>query len=117
MKSPSKRLAANRTDSTPIAADAVRHWESVQSRLVPIIGESGFLVLFARSLHRARAEHPWLAREAAPGNVPYSMLKASIESQPPESATQGSRALMGHFNELLIALIGQDLVSRLLRPA
>lgn len=110
-------MAPNAADSHAIAADAVRSWESVQSQLAPIIGESGFRVLFARSLHRARAEHPWLAREAAPGSVPFSMLKASIESQPPERATQGSRALMDHFNELLIALIGRDLVSRLLSRA
>ena len=111
-----ERIAPNPMDSHPIAADAVRTWESVQSRLAPIIGESGFRVLFARSLHRARGEHPWLAREPAPEDVPFSMLKASLESQPLERAAQGSRALMDQFNELLVALIGKDLVTRLLGP-
>jgi len=89
----------------------------VQSRLAPIIGESGFRVLFARSLHRARGEHPWLAREPAPGDLPFSMLKASLEAQLPDLAGQGSRALMDHFKELLVALIGEDLMDRLLGPA
>lgn len=103
-------------DSRPIAAAAVLQWQTVQSRLAPIIGESGFRVLFARSLHRARGQHPWLARESAPSDVPFSMLRASIEAQPPDLASLGSRALMDHFNELLVALIGKDLVNRLLGP-
>ena len=117
MKSPPERIAPDAAESRPIAAGAVRDWESIVTRLTPIIGESGFRVLFARSLHRARAEHAWLAREPASGDAPFAMLRASLESQPPERATQGSRALMGHFQELLIALIGKDLVSRLLDPA
>ena len=116
MKSPAKRAIPRHPDSRPIAADALRRWESVQSRLVPIIGESGFRVLLARSLHRARGEHAWLAREAAPGDAFFPMLKASLENQPPERAALGRRALQDHFNELLIALIGKDLVTRLLDP-
>ena len=103
-------------DALAIAAAAVRSWDSVQSRLAPIIGEDGFRVLFARSLHRARIEHPWLAREPVKADVPFSTLKASLESQTPERAEDGSRALMTQFNELLNALIGETLAARLLRP-
>ena len=111
-----KRAAQTLLDSRPIAAAAILEWEAVQSRLAPIIGESGFRVLFARSLHRARGEHPWLSREPAPGDVPLQMLRASLEAQLPELATLGSRALMENFDELLVALIGEDLVRRLLGP-
>ena len=100
-----------------MAAQAVLVWESVQSRLAPIIGESGFRVVFARSLHRARGEHPWLAREPAAGDAPFAMLKASMETQPAERAAQGNRVLTEHFHTLLIALIGKDLMTRLLSPA
>lgn len=89
-------------------------WEQVQSRLAPVIGEDGFRVLFARSLHRARIDHPWLALEAAEDNAPFSMLKASLGSQTHARAEEGSRALMNHFNELLNSLIGKDLAARLL---
>jgi hypothetical protein len=88
----------------------------VRSRLAPIIGEDGFRVLFARSLHRARIEHPWLAREPVPGDVAFSTLKASLESQTPELAAHASRALVANFNDLLHALIGEELASRLLGP-
>ena len=42
------------------------------------------------------------------------MLKASLESQTPERAKVGNRALMAQFNELLNALIGEQLAARLL---
>ena len=89
----------------------------MQSRLAPILGEDGFRVLFARSLHRARADHPWLAREAVKGTVAISMLKASLGSQPPALAEEGNRALMNHFNALLNSLIGKELAARLLAAA
>ncbi len=104
-------------DAPAIAATAILTWGSVQSRLAPIIGEDGFHVLFARSLHRARVEHPWLAREAVQADNPFSTLKASLESQTTERAAEGSRALMAQFNELLGALIGEDLAGRLMGAA
>ncbi len=107
-------------DSSPppeLAADIVRHWHFVQSRLAPILGEDGFRILFARSLHRARLEHPWLAREPKAGNDALSALKASLEAESPERATSASRALMAHFNDLLHSLIGEALATRLLSPA
>lgn len=103
-------------DSHPIAADAVRSWKSVQSRLAPIIGEDGFRVLFARSLHRARIEHPWLAREPAQADRPFWSLQTSLESQTSELAMSGSRALATHFDELLNVLIGRELATRLIGP-
>lgn len=93
---------------------AVRSWNLVRSRLAPIIGEDGFRILFSRSLHRARAEHPWLARDAVLIDNPFSSLKTSLASQPPESAAQGIRALVAHFDALLHALIGKELAIRLL---
>ncbi len=89
----------------------------MQSRLAPIIGEGGFRVLFARSLHRARADHPWLAREAVKGNDPFSALTASLASQAPALAEEGSRALMEQFNDLLNSLIGKELAGRLMGTA
>ena len=109
-----KKARPDAPDSRAIAAAAIRRWELVQSRFAPIIGESGFRILFARSLHRAHGEHAWLARGPASADVPLAMLKASLEAQPPERAALGSRALQDHFDELLIALIGKDLMTRLL---
>ncbi|MEP7069907.1 MAG: hypothetical protein ABI789_11725 [Usitatibacter sp.] len=103
----------SREAKTP-AERAILTWEQVQSRLAPIIGEDGFRILFARSLHRARADHPWLARDAVKGKFPFSTLTASLGSQAPALAEEGSCALMNHFNDLLNSLIGKDLAFRLL---
>ena len=86
----------------------------MRSRLAPIIGEDGFRILFARSLHRARAEHPWLAREAVSPDNAFSSLTQSFASRPPEQAALGIRALVAHFDDLLHALIGKELAARLL---
>ena len=96
------------------AATAVRDWDLVRSRLAPIIGEDGFRILYARSLHRARAEHPWLARQAGGSDDPFSSLKASLASQSPAPAAQGIRSHAAHFDDLLHALIGKELAKRLL---
>jgi len=86
----------------------------VRSRLAPIVGEDGFRILFARSLHRARAEHPWLAREVVSPDNSFLSLTESLAFQPPERAALGIRALAAHFDDLLHALIGEELAARLL---
>jgi hypothetical protein len=86
----------------------------MRSRLAPIIGEDGFRILFARSLHRARAEHPWLARETVSPDNSFSSLTESLASQPPERAALGIRGLAAQFDDLLHALIGEELAARLL---
>ena len=117
MSSRRKKSAPGSLDARAIAGAAVRNWVQVQSRLAPIIGEDGFRVLFARSLHRTRMEHAWLARDPAQANAAFSSLKKSLESQSPERAAEGGRALVAHFNQLLHALIGEELAARLLGPA
>ena len=104
------------SDATAIASAAAEHWDLVRSRLAPIIGEDGFRVLFARSLHRARIDHAWLARQPSKPDAPFSSLKASLQSQTPERAVEGSQALATHFNELLHGLIGKELAARLIGP-
>jgi hypothetical protein len=99
---------------TRIAAAAVSNWEVVESRLAPIIGADGFRVLYARSLHRARVQHPWLARDPVKGEPLFATLHASLEAESPERAAQASRALTEDFNQLLDALIGKELAARLL---
>lgn len=112
---PRKGAGGGRARASPeVARTAVRDWDLVRSRLAPIIGEDGFRILFARSLHRARVEHPWLAREVVSPDNSFSSLTQSLASQPPERAALGIRALVAHFDDLLHALIGKELAARLL---
>ena len=92
-------------------------WDLARARLAPIIGEDGFRVLFARSLHRTRRLHPWLAHDAGKRGHIFASLKTSIESQGMAEARLGCLALSANFSELLHALIGKELAARLLGPS
>jgi hypothetical protein len=80
--------------------------------LGPLIGPAGFDVLLARSLVFTRRAHPVLAGiTAGPGGTITGLdeaARASIAGQ--ESAI----AIVSHFSELLVMLIGEDLAMRLL---
>jgi hypothetical protein len=101
-------------DAAAVALTAIGSWASIEARLAPIIGEDGFRVLFARSLHRARAEHPWLSRDPQSKDTPFAVLQASLASRTPGEAKEGGQALLNHFTELLHALIGAELAARLI---
>jgi hypothetical protein len=117
LKASPPKVRMPRPDARAIAKAAVSSWARLQSRLVPIIGEDGFRVLYARSLHRARLKHPWLARDPVKGDLPYEALHASLEMESAQRATEGSRALRENFNDLLNSLIGEELATRLMGPA
>ena len=89
-------------------------WKRARARLVPVIGESGFRILFARSLHLARREHAWLARTPVAAEEVFDDLQASFDARPRNEAQAADRALTGHFIALLHSLIGVALTGRLL---
>jgi hypothetical protein len=100
------------------ANEATQHaWEEARTQLVPVIGENGFRILFARSLHLTRRDFPWLSRVPTPTDQPLADLKASYEGETAEHAREANVALLLTFTSLLHALIGKALTSRLLDPA
>ena len=113
--SPRKSKSDSR-DAAAEALSAIARWTSARARLAPIIGEDGFRILFARSLHLARAKYPWLSRDPLAGDAPFTGLQASLASRPSEQAKEGGRELMNRFTELLNALIGEELAGRLIGP-
>lgn len=107
------------TDAKAVAEAASRTWEDIAARIAPIIGERGFLALYARSVHLVQARFPWLAPPADPEKAHsfFATLTHSLERQPRQVAADGQRALVLTFTELLDALIGGALTSRLLPSA
>jgi hypothetical protein len=77
-----------------------------------VIGPAGLDVLLARALLLARRAHPLLARiTAGPGGT----LAGFDEAAPSTVALQESAtAIVAHFIELMVVLIGEDLAIRLL---
>ena len=97
-----------------IRANAIVLWERLAVELSAIIGQSGFDTLYARSVHVARAHHPWLAEGADPR---FDQLRAGLEAQQPSAVGAASVALLIIFTDTLIQLIGAPLTTAILRSA
>ena len=110
-----KLVAAD--SATHVTADAVQACEQLSKHLARIIGEIGVRTLLARSAALTSARFPWLAsaipRTASAGS-PWAALKAAMESQDPQTASDAFVDLLATFIELLGRLIGDALVARLL---
>ncbi|HET7158483.1 MAG TPA: hypothetical protein VFI62_05785 [Burkholderiales bacterium] len=106
-------------DAKAVAEAASKRWEDMAARIAPIVGERGFLALYARSVHLVQTSFPWVAPPAAPEQAHsfFATLAESLERQPPGVAADAQRALLLTFTQLLDALIGGALTSRLLPSA
>ncbi len=72
--------------------------------------------LFARSLTLTGAQFPWLATVLVTSpNASWPHLRACVEKQSPETATEGSVGLLAAFLGLLEKFIGRGLTARLLQ--
>lgn len=97
-----------------IRADVIVLWERLAVELSGIIGQGGFDTLYARSVHVARARHPWLDEGADPG---FDKLRPALEAQEPAAVGEASVALLITFTDTLIQLIGVPLTTAILRSA
>ena len=110
------RLLAQNED---VAYASSHLWERLAIELVGIVGESGFNLLFARSIHSCRAEFPWLA-VSQPWRQPdsrFTALEDSLHGKAPDSARLASAALFLTFTDVLASLIGEPLTIRILHSA
>jgi hypothetical protein len=93
-------------------------WESLAAELRVIIGERGFESLYARSLHQAGAQFPWLApRSPQAAGDAFKLLATRLNAREPAEAQAASAALLNVFTDTLILLIGELLTNGLLRKA
>jgi hypothetical protein len=106
------------TDAGGIADEIGRTWQTFEAALTPILGKRGVAALYQRSLHLARAGHPWLCdpAETIPATIDLPALKAAIVACDRDVAAAGSRAFLQSFHDLLASLVGPALTGRLLRP-
>jgi hypothetical protein len=111
-------LQLRATDAGGVADEIGRTWQAFEAALTPILGKRGVAALYQRSLHRARASHPWLCDpdETIPATIDLAALQAAIAGRDRESAAAGGRAFLQAFHDLLASLVGPSLTGRLLRP-
>ncbi|MDO8035893.1 hypothetical protein O3297_20950 [Janthinobacterium sp. SUN128] len=97
---------------------SIRLWEQLATELNQIIGERGVESMYARSLHQSQKQFNWLtphppqALEAA-----MRALRASLQGQADTAACAASTAMMMHFINTLILLIGELLTNSILLKA
>lgn len=101
----------------PGAAEAARTtWLALQSALVPLVGQGGFVALYRRCLHLTESAHPWLtdADEAGEQVLRFEPLLLALARQAPATALEAQEHLLRTFLDILSNLIGPSLVQRLL---
>jgi hypothetical protein len=84
-----------------------------------IVGSNAVDAIYGRSVHLTRKDFPWLSPASRADAVHASpqQLRAILEGQEPSAAALAAEALVMHFADLLVALIGDDLTLRLFRNA
>jgi hypothetical protein len=94
---------------------AQRIMTRLHQQLGKVIGPAGLDVLLARSLVLARRAHPLLAGiTAGPGGTLAGFDDAATDAV---ALKESALAIVAHFMELLVVLIGEDLAIRLVHDA
>ncbi|MBQ5946816.1 hypothetical protein [Massilia sp. ST3] len=100
-------------------AHLIQSWRRLAVQLGPLIGDNGFCALFGRACRLVGPDHRWLAGtppcKACDAQV--GALDAMLASVAPDQAEAAHAALLRTFTELLAALIGQALATRLVDAA
>lgn len=94
-------------------------WEQMATQIISIVGEAGFNSLFARSIFLTQSTYPWLAAssESPHTDQRFAELKTSFEGQMPAQVSDANSLLLITFTDILAALIGEQLTTRILRSA
>ena len=102
-----------------VADAALSLWEQMAAQIISIVGEGGFNSLYARSVFLTQLTFPWLAASALSPQAEhrFAQLKISFEGQTPAEASAANSLLLITFTDILAALIGEQLTTRILRSA
>lgn len=105
-------------DTVAIAGALAHVVHELQAVLSPLLGVRGVAALYQRSLHLARAGHPWLSDpvEIAQPTINLPALTSAFARQDAAEAGAAAEALLRSFHDLLVSLIGHALAARLLAP-
>jgi len=108
----------NRNDSTMPDA-RIQPWLRLGEQLTPLIGDSGFCVLFGRAVRLASSRFGDLegCDPSKPTAHLFASLTRTLNELGPEQAAQANAALLETFTTLLGTLIGEALTKQLLHDA
>lgn len=97
---------------------SIRLWQQLATELNQIIGERGVESMYARSLHQGRKQFIWLTPHPPQAlQTAMSTLRTSLQGQAAPIACAASTAMLMHFINTLILLIGELLTNSILLKA
>ena len=117
------RALANEVERTSFDTPPARAFEalcgSLRGRLQPLFGAAAVQALFARALHLARVEFPWLSlvEPVKPDACSLAGLEDAAAQRDPAEVRDGVVAVLAHDLQLLITFIGEDLAVPLIEQA
>jgi hypothetical protein len=111
-------ISANEREAGRFSAALQRAWLPVIGALRDTMGEEGCDALLARALARAEAEHPTLItiRRVNGSSLHLEGITAGIEAHGVPAVAAANEALLAALVEILVRLIGEDMVMRLIDP-
>lgn len=109
---------ALRRDPGAVVDVSIRLWEQLSTELSQIVGERGVESMYARSLHQSQKQFSWLMPHPPQGlEAALTALRASLQGQADSAACAASTAMLMHFINTLILLIGELLTNSILLKA
>jgi hypothetical protein len=92
--------------------------QRLRERLQPLFGTTAVTALFARAVHMAKLEFPWLEDFVPKNSDSFSPDElASVEGLDVGSLEDGLAAVLAYDIGLLSALVGEDLILPLVQQA
>lgn len=107
-------MCPNDSASRTAIDQRMARWQRLAAELGAVIGDCGFDMLLARSIHLTQAQFPWLSTSVEPG---FSSLRADLQQQTPALADAANAALLAALTDTLAQLIGRSLASAILLSA
>ncbi|MGZ8271228.1 MAG: hypothetical protein ACXW1T_08470 [Methylophilus sp.] len=109
-----KTLTAKNNDKT--ADTAIILWEQMATKIISIVGESGFKSLYVRSILLNTSKFSWLTtyNPKSEINNQFSELKLCFEKQTSNQIVEVNNQLLITLTDILATLIGEPLTTNIL---
>ncbi len=106
-------------DTERIVDAAIDLWEHMATQIISIVGEAGFNSLYSRSVFLTQSTFPWLLANPSltQPDQRFAELKTSLQQQTPIQAREANTLLLITFTDILATLIGEVLMTSILRTA
>jgi hypothetical protein len=105
-------------DQVAVVDVSIRLWEQLTIELNQIVGERGVESMYARCLHQSQKQYSWLTPHPPQAlGAAMTALRADLLGHVEADACAASTAMMTHFINTLILLIGELLTNSILLKA